>query len=426
MRHLDCACGQLRQEVSFFRFNSVHPMMHSFRSLSLILFSAFVVPAVFAETPAIPTQTHQGLHVTARFRPDDWKLLKDPKEYMGFLDQTYEAMAELTGYQPPMELRGYEKLGAWGTAGLDGINIDWTCVPRFMNDFNTGKIEFGFVHEMGHVFDARNFPRWYITPNCGGETFGNIKLSYALERLLLQENRYRIEFGPGGLQTGYDFNNHFYLMAGRKYLASNTAWDKMGVDDLHSFHMTLIRKLGWDVYKKWFRSYYQIESQKDGRAPAGVNDPLRINLVCALLSIFSEENLVPDFQQWRFPVSDESVINVSKRYDLKTVCAATDKQYDQEYRAGKIRLDPLGLQVRVKPDADGNDQATIFCILRSNPDVVVRYSMNNTPVTSTSKVDSGTPIPLPAGKILNAAAYVVGKPQPVLTTHTTLDPKPKP
>jgi hypothetical protein len=90
----------------------------------------------------LKTETLKGRHVSARFRPDDWKILKSPKEFIGFLDQVYETMAELTANHPPMELRGYENLGAWGTAGMDGINIDWTCIPPFMNDFNTGKIEF--------------------------------------------------------------------------------------------------------------------------------------------------------------------------------------------------------------------------------------------------------------------------------------------
>ncbi len=398
-------------------------MTHPLRSHMLIPVLALVAQVALAETPAAEkTETLKGLHTSARFRPDDWKILKDPKEFMGFLDQVYLTMAELTGHQPPMELRGYPNLGAWGTAGLDGINIDWTCVPPFMNDFNTGKIEFGFVHEMGHIFDARDFPRWYITPQCGGETFGNIKLSYALERLLLKDNRYRIEFGPGGLQTGYDFNNNFYLNAGKKYLAGDTPWDKMGVDDLHSFHMALIRKVGWDVYKKWFRAYYKIEAQKDGRAPAGVNDPVRINLVCALLSMFSGENLVPDFQQWRFPVTDKSVMDVAKRYDLKKVCPATDAQFAEEYATGKIHLDPLSLRVRVKRAADGKAQASIFSILRSTPGVVVRYTLNNTPVTASSKIDPGTPFPLPAGATVNAALFVPGKAQPILTTSTSAGP----
>ena len=398
-------------------------MIQPFRSLLIAPVFGLLVQFAHAEDPSkVTTETLKGQFTTARFRPDDWKVANDPKEFMNFLDQVYLAMVELTSAQPKMELRGYEKLGAWGTAGIDGINIDWTCVQPFLKDFNTGKIEFGFVHEMGHVFDARDFPRWYITPGCGGETFGNIKLSYALERLLLKDNKFRIEFGPGGLQTGYDFNNNFYLNAGKKYLAGDTAWDKMSVDDLHSFHMKLIRKLGWDVYKKWFRAYYKIEAQKDGRAPAGVADPLRINLICALLSSFSGEDLVADFQQWRMPVTDKSVLEVAKRYDLKKVCPAVDAQFAEEYAAGKIHLDPLSLQIRVKKSADGKPQASIFSILRGTPSVIVRYTLNGTPVTATSKVDTGAPIPVAAGNTINAAMFVPGKPQPVLSATITVEP----
>jgi len=397
-------------------------MIRSLHSLLLVPVLGLVVQAAPAEAPASPkTETLKGEYTSARFRPEDWKTANDPKAFMGFLDQVYLTMVELTSAKPPMELRGYEKLGAWGTAGIDGINIDWTCVQPFMKDFNTGKIEFGFVHEMGHVFDARDFPRWYITPGCGGETFANIKLSYALERLLLKDNNYRIEFGPGGLQTGYDFNNNFYLNAGKKFLASDTPWDKMGVDDLHSFHMTLIRRYGWDVYKKWFRAYYPIEAQKDGHAPPNVADPIRINLVCALLSKFAGESVVPECQRWRMPVTDKSVMEVAKRYHLEKVCATTDTQFAEEYAAGKIHLDPLSLQVRLSKDDAGKTKGTIFSILRSTPKVTVRYTLDGTPVTAASKVDAGTPIPLAAGTTVNAAMFVPGKPQPVLTTTTKVD-----
>jgi len=399
-------------------------MIHPLRSLLLAPTLGLVVQAALAaEAPApVKTETLKGLHVSARFRPEDWQLLDNPKEFIGFLDQIYDSMVELTANQPPMILRGKEKLGAWGTAGLDGIDIDWTCVGPFMNDFKSGKVEFGFVHEMGHVFDARDFARWYITPNAGGEAFANIKLSYALERLLTKDSRYRIEFGPGGRQTGYDFNNNFYLNAGKKYLASDTPWDKMGVDDLHSFHMGLIRKLGWDVYKKWFRAYYKIEAQKDGRAPASVSDPLRINLICALLSVFGDENLVPDCQRYRFPVTNKSVMDVAKRYDLKQVCAATDQQFAEQYAAGKIHLDPLSLRVRVTQNADGSAAASIFSILRSTPSAVVRYTLDNTPVTATSKVDNSMPIVLASGATLHAGLFVPGKADPVLTANSTPEP----
>lgn len=394
-------------------------MIHSLRFLLFVPALGLAVQTALADAPAaVKTETLKGQHVSARFRPDDWKVLDHPQEFIGFLDQIYQTMVELTSNEPPMILRGHEKLGAWGTADLDGIDIDWTCVVPFMQDFKAGKVEFGFVHEMGHVFDARDFARWYITPNAGGEAFANIKLSYALEQLLRKDTRYRIEFGPGGRQTGFDFNNNFYLHAGDKYLASNTAWDQMGVDDLHSFHMGLIRKLGWDVYKKWFRAYYKIEAQKDGRAPASVSDPLRINLVCALLSTFGGENLVPDCQRYRFPVTDKSVLEVAKRYDLKQVCAATDREFAEEYAAGKIHLDPLSLRVRLTPAADGSATASIFSILRSTPSTVVRYTLDNSAVTAASQVDAGTPIALAAGATLRAALFVPGKAEPVLTASS--------
>ena len=196
----------------------------------------------------------------------------------------------------------------------------------------------------------------------------------------------------------------------------------MAVDDLHSFHLRLIRKVGWDVYKKWFRAYYRIEAQKDGRAPQSCNDPLRINLVCALLSIFSDENLVPEFQQWRMPVTDKSVLEVAKRYDLKQVCAATDRQFADEHAAGKIHLDPLSLRVRTMQAADGAAMVSIFCILRNTRGAVVRYTLDNTPVDGSSRIDQGTPIPAAAGTAVRAALFVSGKEQPVLTTATTVDP----
>jgi hexosaminidase len=370
-----------------------------------------------------PVKTVKGKQVTLEFRESDFKLLKSQAEFLAFLDSVYERMQELTYASPPMILRGHKNLGAWGTAGLDGVRIDWTCVPGFMTGFNTGMIEFGVVHEIGHVFDARNFPRWYITPGCGGETFGNIKLSYALEMLLRKDNAYRIEFGPGGKQTGYDFNNNFYLPAGKKYLASDTPWEKLGVDELHAFHMTLIRKYGWDVYKKWFRAYYLIEAQKDGRAPPSCNDPVRINLVCALLSAFSGDNLVADFQQWRMPVTEASVNEVRKRYQLSDVCPAVEKQFAKEYAEGKITLDPLSLRVTAEPVANKTMSAIGFFSAVKIDGAVVRYTLDNSEVGSLfTKSYQGTPVTVNKPVTVNAALFVPGKKEPVLTTTLKVTP----
>lgn len=380
-----------------------------------------------AGAPAAAAQeqikTVKGKYVTFEFRDSDFKLLKSQDEYVVFMDNVYEKMRELTSASPAMILRGHKNLGAWGTAGEDGVRIDWTCVPPFMKDFNEGLIEFGMIHEMGHVFDARSFPRWYITPHCGGETFGNIKLSYALDMLLRPDNSYRIVFGPGGRQTGYDFNNNFYLNAGKNFLASTNDWTKLGVDELHSFHMTLIRKYGWDVYKKWFRAYYPIEAQKDGRAPSSTDNPLRMNLVCALLSAFSGENLAPQFQQWRIPVTDESVNAVRERYQLADVCAAVEKQFAQEYAEGKITLDPLSLRVTVAPVPNKVVAKIGFFSALKADGAVIRYTLDSSAVgSSATKTYSGTPISVTRPVTVNAAMYLPGKKEPILKTSLKVTP----
>ena len=84
-----------------------HLMTHTLRSLWLAPTLALVAHADPATTPPpLKTETLKGMYASARFRPDDWKILKAPKEFMGFLDQIYETMAELTANYPPMELRG--------------------------------------------------------------------------------------------------------------------------------------------------------------------------------------------------------------------------------------------------------------------------------------------------------------------------------
>ena len=53
---------------------------------------------------------------------------------------------------------------------------------------------------------------------------------------------------------------------------------------------------------------------------------------------------------------------------------------------------------------------------------MVRYTLDNSPVTETSKVDAGAPIPLAAGATLHAALFVTGKVEPVLTTSSAPEP----
>jgi hypothetical protein len=374
---------------------------------------ASTVQADLADAPNL--EPLKGEKVVFHFRTDDWKLLKDKKEFSGFFDQVYDAMAELTGGRPPMILRGHQDLGAWGTAGLDGVRIDWGNVPQLLEDFNSGKVEFGLVHEMGHVFDARDFPRWYITPGCAGETFANIKLSYALERLLREEGRYRIEFGPGGPQTGRAFNDNFYLNQGDRYLQGAASWVEMGVDELHSFHLRLVRRHGWDIYKKWFRACLIIDEQEGGHAPEKVDDPVRIQVACALLSRFSGEDLVPFFQSWRMPVTVADITEVTTRYQLDRVADTVDNAFAREFVRDGIHLDPLSLAVRIAPSGGGKVAVSFSNIFGKLRGVNVRYTIDGGEVGADSKIDTGAKLEVASGTEIRAALYIPGRSEPVLT-----------
>lgn len=390
--------------------------------------SAYAAPkpvkAKAADAPANDdkpqTQLIKGKYISVDLRPSDYKILKSTKDFVGFLDAAYEKMHELTYASPPITYRGVKNLGAWGTAGEGGINLDWGVVEGCMRDFNNGKIEFGLIHEEGHCFDARSFPRWYITPRCGGETFGNIKLSYVVEMLLRKDNNFRIDFGPGGLQTGVDFNNRFYGPAGKEYLAGNKDWTEMSVDTLHAFYLELVRKYGWDVMKKWFRAYYVIEGWKM-MAPPECNDPIRINVVCGLWSIFAGENLVPQFQKWRFPVTDASVNEVIKKYRLREAATIVDGQFTKEYAAGQITLDnKLSLQIRSEKGATKTTaKVTIFAVKING--ATIRYTTDKGEPGPASK-SFVNPFIISAPVTIKAALYVPGKTAPVLKVQGIVDP----
>ena len=166
-----------------------------------------------------------------------------------------------------------------------------------------------------------------------------------------------------------------------------------------------------------------VEAEPNGRAPNDCNSPVRINLVCALLSAFSGENLVPVFQKWRMPVTDESVAGVVKRYDLELVCAKVDEQFAQDYAQGRIHLDPMSLQVRAEKAPTGGASVSIFNVLGKGPGLLVRYTLDGSAVTATSSAFTGAAFPVTAATAVKAALFVPGKTEPALTTTAQIDPE---
>jgi hypothetical protein len=286
--------------------------------------------------------TLKGKHVSVEFHEADFAILNDRDAFVKFLDDAWTQMHELTGASPEMIIHGGKTPpGVWGFASLEGVVVDWGAIPGIFQDFNKKKIAFGLIHEMGHRFDARDKPRWYITPHAGGEEFANLKLSFVFDRLLLPDNGYRVEFGPGGDQIGWNFNNNFYLPAAKDYLADpKIDWTNMSVDSLHAFHLKIARMYGWDVLKKWFRAYPYIEA-KGFWAPNSTDVPERMILECALLSHFANADLMPTIKEWRLPVTPATMAAAEKHFGLKQVYAQVEKQYAKEVKSGEIKVDKV-------------------------------------------------------------------------------------
>jgi hypothetical protein len=381
-------------------------------ALQLVKGVDIVLPPGGELAPAV-----EGKHLTMTFRPEDWAALKDQKSFIEFHDEVYSTMVELTGFRPPMPIRGHHALGAWGTASGDGVRVDWTQLAAVMEGFNRNVVAFGMIHEMGHIFDFPFFSRWYVTHGTAIETFANIKLAYAVERLLTDSTPYRINFRGESDQKGAEFVDHFYIPFGVEYLKSETPWETISVDALHAFHHQFVRTYGWDLYKKMFRTFVLMEAKEDGKAPPNPVDPVRIHVVCAVLSKLSGDDLVPIFQKWRAPVTAQDVADVSKTYKLDEVCEKVNQEFEAEFVKGDIHLDPLSLKIKPIKAPGGKTGFTLSTIFGSSANVAIRYTLDGSdPAVAGGQTFNGKPIAAPVGTSVKAVLYVKGKPGPQLTS----------
>jgi hypothetical protein len=242
---------------------------------------------------------------------------------LDWVDQCYSAMMDLTGEKPfggkRMVFEEAPPHPWWAYAGEHMIlNTDF--VGQTLKDFDDGLISFGWIHEVGHNFDVRG--RWYIWNGPSAEWQANFKLCYAFETIPDQSFRIKWTFqapgypapDPNTRLTGHDLVERFFLMFGDQYMVDpSRTWDTLSSDEMHSFFQRLQRVYGWDVFKRWYRTYRRLED-------AGMTPPEKpeekVSLIAAILSKETGVDLVPTFQRWRFPVTPESVKALRERYKL--------------------------------------------------------------------------------------------------------------
>lgn len=152
------------------------------------------------------------------------------------VDKTYEAFKELTGYEP-----GKEKSSAWGprlwnmeALGWSGNPLLWTPDKKWMSECWT-KEEYCaevFLHELAHNFDI---DEWTFDAH-----FNELKFYYACETrdLAIMEEGYK---------RGKDTRGRWIERTRNSSVPDPTVMVRKCI--------TLVDEIGWEPFKKTFRSY---------------------------------------------------------------------------------------------------------------------------------------------------------------------------
>lgn len=261
-----------------------------------------------------------GRFVAMELGESRFKNFKNSKEVLAFLDQTYLAMQDLTGFTPYdgniLVIKECPDNPSWAYAG-NPIMANTKFVGQTVEEFDRFEVSFGWTHEMGHCFD---FGGWYIWNSPASEFQANFKLAFAYEMLLTPESKFRMVSWKSLVGnekkrlTGREFVDGHVVAAADEYLAdASRTWDKMDADDLHAFFYRIVRTYGWEPIKRWYRTY-DILTKAGYERPE--DDAGKVQLICAILSRAIGVDLQPRFALWRFPVTSQDVAAMDARYDL--------------------------------------------------------------------------------------------------------------
>ncbi len=283
---------------------------------STVPFSVKIPVATLPE----PLVTLSGSYVGVSLQQSRYTNFPAQQTMIRWLDQAYQQMWNLTGSRPfTGEFIVIKECPAhpWWAYAANPIVLNYHYVGKTIDDFNNGIPSFGWLHEMGHVFDDA-VDQWYIFNVSFREFQANVKMVYALLHIP-DRNRVRMKH-PGNTYmipdkdrklTVDEWVSVFARYYGDRYLAGSNSWQYMEVDDYLSFFMRIADVYGWNSIEQWYRAYRRLQADCFVPPTSPVD---KINLMCAIFSETTGTNMIPAFQLWRLPVSDKSVSRIKERY----------------------------------------------------------------------------------------------------------------
>jgi len=271
-----------------------------------------------------PLELRHGAYVGLSLMRSRWAGWANAELALSWLDQAYQAMRELTGVSPYggalLRLEESPPNPYFAYAGLP-IVLNTRYVPSSMQEVDNGYMTFGWLHELGHVFDELG--RWYNWNAAASEFQANFKLAYAFEHIT--EPAWRIDWrgwrnpsyphpSEGSVVDGRTFVDCLFTFNGDAYLTDGTRpWSSLGSDETQAFFQRIQRIYGWEPFRRWYRVYGRLQ-ERGQPPPAAAED--KIALAAAILCRTAKANLVPVFRRWRFPVTEASVADAARRYRI--------------------------------------------------------------------------------------------------------------
>ncbi|HOM70756.1 MAG TPA: M60 family metallopeptidase [Armatimonadota bacterium] len=272
-----------------------------------------------------PTKLLKGKYIGLEIMQSRLAVFKEQDRLVQCLDHCYEAMHELTGYSPyngAFITIKEAPAHPWYAYAGNPIIMNTKHMENTLKEVDNGVLPFGWIHEVGHDFDDV-YGKWYMWDGPSCEWQANWKLTYAYETipdrdyLAKWSKNKNAGYQPASKDVLVDakqFIDSFFLFFGDPYLSDPTRkWDTMSSDEIHSFFLRLVRVYGWEPFKAWYRTYARFEKLglKEPETPEG-----KIQLIAAILSEETGVDLVPVFQRWRMPVTEQDVQAMKAKYPI--------------------------------------------------------------------------------------------------------------
>lgn len=247
----------------------------------------------------------RGRHVALDVYTEDYAYFSNPTAYVGYLDEAYDALADLVGGVPfSGDLITVRSDASMYYGLLSGNPILIGPGHSWQDIVNAHGIDWGVPHEMGHDFDLWPQSRLYMGSMTfdGAEHWANLKALHAYDVLGARYPHLTQEFWGQTVPIS-QVGQRFIDAQAQPWIASGrTDYQNMHNDVYTGLLYSLRKQVGWEPFRATFREYGGSSLSE----PA--SDLAKVELWANTLSRHAGVDLVPQFQSWGFPISSDGSV----------------------------------------------------------------------------------------------------------------------